>query len=182
MQNKVKFSDPIFTKLDDLDIRILPVENLQNCVQVVFTGIVDSCNSTKIAELIKNLIDTNYTKLIFNCGGIVYISSAGIGMFLEAVRSLRKLKNDACFINLSNKVDQVFSLLGFKNYFTVKATLEEAIKSLSVEYREDVFDSVKIVVCPVCDKKLKATRIGKFRCRNCKTILCIDPKANVTIG
>lgn len=181
MQNKVKFSDPVLTKLDALEIRILPVENLPNCVQVVFTGIVDSYNSTKVAKLVKNLIDASYTKLIFNCGGIVYISSTGIGMFLEAVKSLRKLKSDACFINLSNKVDQVFSLLGFKNYFTVKATLEEAVKSLSVEYHEGVFDSAKIIICPVCDKKLKAIKMGKFRCRSCKTVLYIDSKANVTI-
>lgn len=180
MQNKIKFSDPTFIKVDALEIRILPVENLPNCVQVVLTSIIDVYNSTKVAKLIKDLIDASYTKLIFNCGGIVYISSTGIGMFLEAVSSLRRLKNDACFINLSSKVDQVFSLLGFKNYFTVKATLEEAVKSLSVEYREDVFDSAKIIICPVCDKKLKATKIGKFRCRNCKTILCIDSKANIT--
>lgn len=181
MQNKIKFSDPTFIKVDALEIRILPVENLPNCVQVVLTGIIDGYNSTKVAKLIKDLIDASYTKLIFNCGGILYISSTGIGMFLEAVSSLRKLKNDACFINLSNKVDQVFSLLGFKNYFTVRATLEEAVKSLSVEYREGVFDSAKIIICPVCDKKLKATKIGKFRCRSCKTILCIDSKANITI-
>lgn len=182
MQNKVKFSDPTFIKVDALEIRILPVESLQNCVQIVFTGIVDSYNSTEVAKLVKNLINANYTKLIFNCGGISYISSIGIGMFLEAVLSLRKLKNDACFINLSSKVDQIFSLLGFKSYFTVKATLEEAVKSLSVEYRENMFDSVKIIVCPVCDKKLKAVKLGRFRCRNCKTILRIDSKANATIG
>ena len=44
----------------------------------------------------------------------------------------------------------------------------------------DVFP--KIFKCPICGKKLKATKPGRFRCSECKTILAIDNSGQVFLG
>jgi ribosomal protein L37AE/L43A len=44
----------------------------------------------------------------------------------------------------------------------------------------DVFP--KIFQCPICSKKLKATKSGRFRCSECKTILAIDNSGQVFLG
>lgn len=40
----------------------------------------------------------------------------------------------------------------------------------------------KIFSCPVCSKRLKATKSGRFRCSECKSILAVDKKARVFLG
>ncbi|MBE6350425.1 MAG: anti-sigma F factor antagonist, partial [Spirochaetaceae bacterium] len=40
----------------------------------------------------------------------------------------------------------------------------------------------KIFACPVCSKKLKAVKSGRFRCSECKTILAIDEQGQVFLG
>ena len=40
----------------------------------------------------------------------------------------------------------------------------------------------KIFSCPICSKKLKAVKAGRFRCSECKTILAIDNAGQVFLG
>ncbi|MFQ3547304.1 MAG: anti-sigma F factor antagonist, partial [Termitinemataceae bacterium] len=40
----------------------------------------------------------------------------------------------------------------------------------------------KIFSCPICSKKLKAVKSGRFRCSECKTILAIDNAGQVFLG
>jgi len=40
----------------------------------------------------------------------------------------------------------------------------------------------KSVDCPICRKKLKASKEGKFRCPSCKTILFIDKEAKLYLN
>ena len=60
--------------------------------------------------------------------------------------------------------------------------LEEAIYFFSEEpvVQESFFP--KVFACPVCAKKLKATKAGRFRCSECKSILAIDNQGQVLLG
>ncbi|MCP4178729.1 MAG: anti-sigma F factor antagonist, partial [bacterium] len=46
--------------------------------------------------------------------------------------------------------------------------------------KSDIFP--KIFRCPICSKKLKASKAGRFRCSECKTILAIDNSGQVFLG
>ena len=63
-------------------------------------------------------------------------------------------------------------------------TLTEAVEFFNRESSAgggtDLFP--KIFQCPICSKKLKATRSGRFRCSECKTILAIDKAGQVFLG
>ena len=56
----------------------------------------------------------------------------------------------------------------------------ETVEVKEVEVEEKVFP--KIFACPVCSKRLKASKAGRFRCSECKTILAIDNQAQVFLG
>jgi len=65
------------------------------------------------------------------------------------------------------------------------AVLEDAIKFFqgggSTEATENgIFP--KTFNCPICSKRLKASRAGRFRCSECKTILAIDNSGQVFLG
>ena len=57
---------------------------------------------------------------------------------------------------------------------------EESTEDAEVTTEDEIFP--KIFSCPVCSKRLKATKSGRFRCSECKTILAIDNSGQVFLG
>ena len=39
-----------------------------------------------------------------------------------------------------------------------------------------------VISCPVCTKKLRSTRSGRFRCSGCKSVLAINDNGEVSLG
>ena len=63
-----------------------------------------------------------------------------------------------------------------------KDSAEEAIAFFKQEVVPTTGIFPKIFTCPVCSKKLKAPRSGRFRCSECKTILAVDSNGQVFLG
>ena len=95
---------------------------------------------------------------------------------------VKPLGGDIVLLEIQPKVYEVFQLLGFSQFFNIKNSSEEAVAFF--KRGAVVADSLfpKIFSCPVCSKKLKATRSGRFRCSECKTILAIDDQGKVFLG
>jgi anti-anti-sigma factor len=66
-------------------------------------------------------------RLIFNCAGLDYVSSTGIGSFTSFLKLLKPKGGDLVLLDIQPKVDEVFQLLGFSQFFAIKKSLEEAI-------------------------------------------------------
>ncbi|MFW6223263.1 MAG: STAS domain-containing protein, partial [Spirochaetota bacterium] len=122
-------------------------------------------------------------KLIFHCSGLNYVSSTGIGSFTAFLQAVKPRGGDLVLLEIQPKVYEVFQLLGFSQFFNIKDNLDEAVeffKKGGVSTESEVFP--KIFKCPICSKKLKATKAGRFRCSECKTILAIDNSGQVFLG
>ena len=90
---------------------------------------------------------------------------------------------DIVLLEIQPKVYEVFQLLGFSQFFNIKDNLDEAVDFFlrgDQTGKTDIFP--KIFACPICSKKLKATKAGRFRCSECKTILAIDANGQVFLG
>lgn len=85
-------------------------------------------------------------------------------------------------MSIQPKVYEVFQLLGFSQFYNIKESIEDAIKFFSETTVSNVSIFPKIVSCPVCSKRLKATKSGRFRCSECKSILAIDSQGVVSLG
>ncbi len=88
-------------------------------------------------------------------------------------------------LEIQPKVYEVFQLLGFSQFFNIKDSLEDAIKFFQGGGNSDASDNgifPKTFNCPICSKRLKASRAGRFRCSECKTILAIDNSGQVFLG
>ena len=78
---------------------------------------------------------------------------------------------------------EVFQLLGFSQFFNIKENLEEAVAFFAQKGEAlQAGPFPKIFKCPICSKKLKAVKPGRFRCSECKTILAIDNAGQVLLG
>jgi hypothetical protein len=81
------------------------------------------------------------------------------------------------------KVYEVFQLLGFSQFFNIKDDLEDALRIFRSNGGKGSGGSFpKIFTCPICSKRLKAVKPGRFRCSECKTILAIDTAGQVFLG
>lgn len=170
-------------KDDSLKIRLQKVDPVDNCLTLFLTGYIDTYNSNFFQKRVTKAIDSGFVRLIFNCGGLNYVSSTGIGSFTAFLKSVKPRGGDIVLLEIQPKVYEVFQLLGFSQFFNIKDNLEEAVGFFGQGDQgaaQTVFP--KIFSCPICNKRLKAAKPGRFRCSECKTILAIDPAGQVFLG
>ena len=104
---------------------------------------------------------------------------------MDILKELKSLGGELAFTGFTDRVFDIFKLLGFSQFFAVTDTLEEAVEMLAVQSMQrragarETFP--RIVSCPACGKRLKASRAGRFRCAECKTILAIAETGRVAI-
>ncbi len=170
-------------KDDSLKIRLQKIDSVKGCIVLYLTGYIDTYNSNLFQKRVSKAIDAGFTKLIFHCGSLNYVSSTGIGSFTHFLKAVKPRSGDLVLLEIQPKVYEVFQLLGFSQFFNIKDSLDEAVAFFGAEgsaASDDIFP--KIFRCPICSKKLKATRAGRFRCSECKTILAIDNSGQVFLG
>jgi anti-sigma B factor antagonist len=170
-------------KDDSLKIRLEKIEDIDGCIVLFLNGYIDTYNSSFFQKRVSKVVEAGYNRLIFNCGALNYVSSTGIGSFTAFLKTVKPKGGDVVLLEIQPKVYEVFQLLGFSQFFNIKDSLVDSVdffKTSGVEIKSEVFP--KIFACPICSKKLKATKAGRFRCSECKTILAIDNNGQVFLG
>ncbi|NBB89694.1 MAG: anti-sigma factor antagonist [Spirochaetes bacterium] len=170
-------------KDESLKIKLQKIDSVEGCVVLYLTGYIDTYNSNFFQKRVNRAVEAGYSKLIFHCSGLNYVSSTGIGSFTAFLKAVKPRGGDLVLLEIQPKVYEVFQLLGFSQFFNIKDNLDEAVeffKKGGVATESEVFP--KIFKCPICSKRLKATKAGRFRCSECKTILAIDNSGQVFLG
>ena len=169
-------------KDDSLKINLEKLAEVDNCLTVYLNGYIDTYNSSFFQKRIAKVVEAGFTNLIFNCASLNYVSSTGIGSFTAFLKMVKPKGGDIVLLEIQPKVYEVFQLLGFSQFFNIKDSMSDAINFFKqgAPVAESVFP--KVFSCPVCSKRLKATRSGRFRCSECKSILAIDQQGQVFLG
>lgn len=169
-------------KDDSLKISLDKNESVPNCIFIYLNGYIDTYNSNFFQKKITKIVEAGYINLVFNCSALNYVSSTGIGSFTVFLKLVKPKGGDVVLLEIQPKVYEVFQLLGFSQFFNIKESSEEAINFFKngAPVANAIFP--KIFACPVCSKKLRATRPGRFRCSECKSILAIDNNASISLG
>jgi anti-anti-sigma factor len=170
-------------KEESLKIQLQQVPEVEGCLLLTLNGYIDTYNSTYFQKHIQLAINAGFIRLIFHCGGLSYVSSTGIGSFTSFLKIVKPRGGDLILLEIQPKVYEVFHLLGFSQFFNIRDTLGESVnffRSGTTAEKDTVFP--KIFPCPVCSRKLKAVKPGRFRCSECKTVLVVENNGNVTLG
>jgi anti-anti-sigma factor len=169
-------------KDESLKIQLQKVDGVEGCLILYLNGYIDTYNSNYFQKRIAKAIEKGFIKLIFQCSGLNYVSSTGIGSFTAFLKSVKPRGGDLVLLEIQPKVYEVFQLLGFSQFFNIRGNLEESVSYFSSGAAEAVSLFPKVFSCPICSKKLKALKPGRFRCSECKTILAIDNGGQVFLG
>ena len=168
---------------ESLKIRLEKISDIDNCLLLYLNGYIDTYNSSFFQKRVQKAVEAGYTKLLFNCNSLNYVSSTGIGSFTAFLKTVKPKGGDLVLLQIQPKVFEVFQLLGFSQFFTIEENLESPLEYFKKKNTKDVTAVFpKIFECPICSKRLKASKSGRFRCSECKTILAIDNNGQVFLG
>lgn len=169
-------------KDDSLKINLEKLTDVDNGLIVYLNGYIDTYNSSFFQKRISKIVEAGFINLVFNCASLNYVSSTGIGSFTAFLKMIKPKGGDVVLLEIQPKVYEVFQLLGFSQFFNIKDSMQDAVQFFKqgTPVAESLFP--KIFSCPVCSKRLKATKSGRFRCSECKSILAIDQQGQVFLG
>lgn len=104
------------SRKDDTQISILYIK-----------GYLDAHTAPMLENSIQSLIDEEKYLIIVNFQDLVYISSAGLGVFMGFIENIRSNKGDIKLTNMNSKIYRVFDLLGFPTLYDILDAEDEAI-------------------------------------------------------
>jgi anti-anti-sigma factor len=81
------------------------------------SGDLDTKGALVIEDLINTLIEESWLNVVLDFEQVPFVSSAGVGVLLGLVSTLREKGGEVYFANLSPKVKSVFGLLNLDDYF-----------------------------------------------------------------
>jgi anti-sigma B factor antagonist len=106
---------------------------LGDLVVLTLNGFLDAHTAPEFEKTIQQEFDTGNVRIVADCGGLTYISSAGLGVFMSFIEDIRGADGDLKICNLTPKVAQVFDILGFNSIFEIVPTVDDAVRNFAVK-------------------------------------------------
>ncbi len=105
----------------------------QNIQILDLKGELDAHTASDLEAAIHKCQSGGNFQIVVNGADLMYISSAGLGVFMAYIEEIRENGGDLKITNLQAKVFNVFDLLGFPMLFDIFDTEEEAFS----KFRDD---------------------------------------------
>lgn len=165
---------------ESLKLTLQKIRDLNGGLVIKAAGYVDSYNAEFFRKQLERAVEAGFTRLVIEMGALSYVSSAGMGAFTFLLRMTRGRNGDLVLNRIQPRVHEIFQLLGFSQFFPFTENLEDSVARLAESATARAFPTV--FRCPVCGSRRKASKAGRFRCGECKTILVIDEATMVVLG
>lgn len=104
----------------------IKVKNKQDSYIISICGDVDASSSITLDEAMETAIKQTPTSILVDGKELSYISSAGLGVFMSYLEELREKNIFFAIYGLSEKVENVFEILGLNDLMSIVADEEEA--------------------------------------------------------
>lgn len=91
-------------------------------------GYLDAHTAPELENVFNKLLDQQQFRVVVNFDELKYISSAGLGVFMAYVETMRENKGDIKFSNMKENVYNIFDLLGFPILYEFFKEENEALK------------------------------------------------------
>ncbi len=93
-------------------------------------GELDNDTSRPFEKIVESFFTQDYIPpvLVLECSNLQYVSSTGIGIFVSILMKCNQQDMKLYLSALPSKIYELFSLLGFSNYFTFIDSTSEVIE------------------------------------------------------
>jgi anti-sigma B factor antagonist len=99
-------------------------------VVVSVAGRVDAGNAATLEQRLLGLIDGGERRVVVDCAGLDYISSAGLRALLVAVKRLKGTGGKMALGSLKDDIREVFDIAGFSAILSVYPSPDVALAKM----------------------------------------------------
>ncbi len=99
--------------------------------KIKIDGYLDSSTFPRLQEYLSSLVAQGQYRLLLDLSDLDYISSAGLGVLMGMLREVRDKGGDLKIVNMSEKIERVFNLLGFSRILRLYSAEERAVDDFS---------------------------------------------------
>ncbi len=104
----------------------------QGNINIVYLkGFLDAHTAPSLENTFSGLVDKGRYQIVVNFKELAYISSAGLGVFMAFIEKIRENGGDIKLSGMSDKVFNIFDLLGFPLLYEIFKTEEEAVNKFN---------------------------------------------------
>ena len=91
-------------------------------------GYLDAHTAPELENAFQQHLDNERYNIVVNFRELSYISSAGLGVLMQFIEDIRKNNGDIKLTNMSNRVYNVFDLLGFPMLYEIFEEEDQAVE------------------------------------------------------
>ncbi len=102
-------------------------KDLNDVSTLFLRGYLDAHTYPKFESELQKLVEENRYKIVVDFRDLAYISSAGLGVFMGFIETVRENKGDIKLCTMTPKVFKVFDLLGFPTIYEILSNDQDAI-------------------------------------------------------
>jgi anti-sigma B factor antagonist len=92
---------------------------------------LDAHTAPVLENNLSELINSDKYKIVVNFEDLAYISSAGLGVFMAFIEKIRDNAGDIKLAGMSDKVFNIFDLLGFPLLYEILRLRKKQLKNLN---------------------------------------------------
>jgi anti-anti-sigma factor len=96
-------------------------------VVLALSGKLDGSSAPALEAQITRLLSESVKRVVFDCSGVEYISSAGLRVFLASARQLQTAGGRCGFAALSPEVRDIFRLSNFLELLEIHNSVADAV-------------------------------------------------------
>ncbi len=97
-----------------------------NVYLIIIDGDVDASSSIYLDQAITSAMEEDSKNILIDCTKLNYISSAGLGVFMSYIQDFENRQINLVIFGLSEKVKNVFQILGLDQLLQIVDSEEEA--------------------------------------------------------
>lgn len=108
-------------------------EIINGIARISINGEIDASSSIELDECLGEHIKNKESRIAVDCNDLHYISSAGLGVFMSYIEDIKMNEQKLVLYNMSDKVKNVFGMLGLDQLMNIIQSEEEALIYLNEE-------------------------------------------------
>lgn len=117
--------------MDGIGVRTRRIEQIAHSSVLEVRGYIDTNTSVEIERRLLEQLAQGQRQVYLDLSDVDYISSAGWGVFISAIRQMREQGGDLKLLGMQPDVHEVYELLEFQSILESWPTLDDAIASVS---------------------------------------------------
>jgi anti-sigma B factor antagonist/stage II sporulation protein AA (anti-sigma F factor antagonist) len=119
-----------FVHQKDLEMEISQKEE-NGIVFIAIKGRLDADSSPEAEKVVKDVLEGQTSRLLFNLGALEYLSSAGLRVLLSASKEMRRKEGKIVLCALNEFVKEIFEVSGFQSLIPIADSVDSGIEVLS---------------------------------------------------